>query len=108
MARTDGLEKSSHAIARRGATLEAAFSDLGVKCRDRHSVGDITIKLTVTDTAIDGFGAKATRLSGWYTVDAATNPPDCRAGGHAQYPMYGERRRRQQAAALRLGAAPCR
>jgi hypothetical protein len=58
-------------------------------CRTRLNPANITVRLRVIKAA--GHGGLATALSGTYTVDAPTNPPNCRSNGHGEQGMHGTR-----------------
>jgi hypothetical protein len=91
MSRTDRVWKATHPITRSGTVWSANFIDIGVSCGTQLNPAKIKLQLSVTSTTGSGTSRKAKSLGGTYTVDSATNPPNCHANGHATYALYGNR-----------------
>lgn len=92
ISRSDGDWQSAHTITRSGATWSAEFDDVGITCTDKQNIDHpniarIGLSFSVT-TAEDN---KAKSAGGFYTVQAASNPPDCAGNVRAGWLLYGSR-----------------
>lgn len=90
--RSDGVWQDAHTITRRGARWSADFEDIAVTCIDQQNVEHSNvarIRLSFSVTTTDGIQAKS--VGGYYTLQAASNPPDCAGNASARYLLYGSR-----------------
>jgi len=87
IARSDGVWQRAHTITRSGTTWSADFEDIGVACHDNLNVARIGLRFSVTTSE----GNQAKSVGGFYTVQAASTPPDCADNGRARYPLSGSR-----------------
>lgn len=89
--RSDVFWRHPHAITRHGDVWSAKFRDTAITCGSRINPANVTVRLRVIKASGPGGLATATALSGTYTVDAPTNPPNCKANGHGEQGMHGTR-----------------
>jgi hypothetical protein len=89
--RSDVFWQHPHAITRHGDVWSAKFRDTAITCGFRINVANVSVRLRVIKASGPSDLATATALSGTYTVDAPTNPPNCQAHGHGEHGMHGTR-----------------
>lgn len=89
--RSDVFWRHPHAITRHGDVWSAKFRDTAITCGFRINVANVSVRLRVIKASGPSGLATATALSGTYTVDAPTNPPNCQGHAHGEHGMHGTR-----------------
>jgi hypothetical protein len=84
--------KTAHPIVRHGNTWTGSFTDNAVFCGTQINPAAMTFKISVVRAVNDNGTEVARSLGGTYTVQPASDPPNCSKTGLAVEEVYGNRR----------------
>jgi hypothetical protein len=91
ISRSDGVWQRAHTITRRGTAWSGDFDDIAVTCTDQHNVDHLNVaRIGIRFSVAVAEGGEAQAVGGFYTVRAASNPPDCAGNASARW-LHGSR-----------------